>query len=271
MSHIKKALERAKAERLQQAVVADVPADKPEQQQEQDVALCYTKTCVVDVPKEKLFKNRIVALDESNPISDQFKLLRTHVFQRTRPRKWNTIQVSGFGDGEGKSLVAVNLALSIANDARQTTLLADLDFRRPSVQRLLGLGSKTPGLKSYFLDGAPLEELFINPGIPKLSVLLAGGRMNHATELLGSPKMEALIRELKQRYADRYVILDTPGINVCPDPLVISEYVDCILLVARAERTSQENLKTALERLPKEKILGIVLNDVGPDQMGSYY
>ncbi len=267
MSQIRKALERAKAEKCFHEVV-ERPLDKDVEKEEGvDEEICYTRTSVIDIPEDRLLRNRIVAMKEDDPATDQFKLLRTHVFQQTRSKGWNTIQVTGFGGSDGKSMVAVNLAISIAKDTRQTTLLADMDFRNPCVHRLLGLDPDVRGLKSHLLDGVPLNQLFISPGIKKLTVLAAGGRIPNATEILGSPRMEALVRELKQRYDDRYIILDTPGISVCPDPLVISEYVDAILLVARMDKTSQANIKTALDRLPREKILGIVANGVDPEEI----
>ncbi|MEM5788328.1 MAG: hypothetical protein AAGU11_13515 [Syntrophobacteraceae bacterium] len=220
----------------------------------------YTRTRVVPVPREDFKSNRIVALDESDPITDQFKLLRTHVFQQTRPRGWRTIQVAGFDSGGGSSLVATNLAISISRDVRQTALLVDLNFRNPSVERLLNLKCDV-GLKSYFLDDIGLEQILVNPAIGKLTVLPAGGRITHAPELMGSPKMQQLVRELKERYSDRYIIFDTPPVSSYPDSLVFSEYVDAIILVARADRTTQDNVKAAVELIPREKILGVVLND----------
>lgn len=271
MSRIKKALERAKAERLNQGFMLAQPTlAEPESAEQMEVSVCYTRTRVVDVPSEQLINNKIVAIDEGNPANEQFKLLRTNLFKRTRLDRQNTVQVSGFGPGEGKSLVATNLAVSIAMDSRQTTLLADLDFRIPKVHELLGLPKDTPGLASYLLDGTPVDELMICPGIGKLSVLTAERPIPNCTELLGSHRMERLIHELKHRYDDRYIILDTPGINVCPDPLVIAEYVDAIILVARLGKTTKKNIKAAMERLPQEKVLGIVFNGSTPGELSTY-
>ena len=275
MSQIKKALERAKAERLSLVNLRETGREtgeqKPEASEKSEEPIHYTRTRVVDVPVEQLLKRKLVVLEERNPLSDQFKRLRTRLFRETRPRKWNIIQVSGFGPAEGKTLVAVNLAISIAQETRQTTLLVDLDFRRPSIGRLLGLSPEIPGLKSYFFDGVPLKDLFVNPGIARLTVLTAGGHVSHSTELVGSPKMEKLLKELKHRYDDRYVILDTPGVGVCSDPLVIAEYVDGILLVARLDHTSQKTIKAVMAHIPREKILGVVLNDASPKEIVSYY
>lgn len=271
MSQIKKALERARAERLGQDLIEEIREERPAPSAAGEAGICYTRTRVVEVPPAELLKRRIVAIDEGNPLADQFKRLRTRVLKQTRPHKWNTIQVTGFGPDEGKSLVAVNLAISIAQDTRQTTVLVDLDFRRPTVASLLGLEEEARGLTSYFFNGAALEDLFINPGIAKLTVLTAGGTVTQSTELVGSPKMESLINELKHCYDDRYVILDTPGIGVCSDPLVISEYADAVLLVARVNHTSQDSIKAAMAHIHREKLLGVVLNDVSPKDIVAYY
>ncbi|HEC32423.1 MAG TPA: exopolysaccharide biosynthesis protein [Deltaproteobacteria bacterium] len=270
MSRIKKALEKAKAERMaleQQERVVEKPKET-----EKVEAPRYFKTRVIQVSEEKLLLNKVVAVDEDDPVTDQFKLLRTRILHRTRSQGHNTIQVSGFDTDEGKSLVAVNLAICMAKDTRQTTLLVDVDFRKPTVYQLLDLGDDIPGLKSYFEGEAQLEELFVNPGIEKLTVLPAGGRLTNAPEVVGSPKMEALVKELKTRYSDRYIIFDTPGLNTCPDSLVFSEYVDAMVLVGRSDYTSQESIKTVMNLIPREKLIGTVLNDSQwLDSLAYYY
>ncbi len=268
MSQIKKALEKAKVLRLNQQV-AGGGAPPPEPCRLKGV-VSYSGTRTMEVSHKELLKNRIVAVQDENPAADQFKFLRTLVFKHTRQRGWNTIQVTGFGPGEGKSTVAANLAVSIAKDARQTALLVDLDLRRPSVERLFGLAPGTAGIKSRIEDEVPVEKLLLNPGIEKLTILPAGGSLHRAAEVLGSPGVEALLKELKLRYKDRYIIVDTPGINVCPDPVIISEYCDAIILVARAGVTSKANVSAAMERVPRQKVLCVVLSDVRPDQLPSY-
>ncbi len=262
MSRIKKALEKAKAQGAASDVLED-RAEKPVQKEKsfEITKPVYSRTKVIDVPAHVFMNNKIFSIEESHPVADQFKLLRTRIFRLTRKTGQNAIQISGFGPDEGKSTVALNLAVSIARDARQTTLLVDLDFRKPSIHKMLGLGNDVPGLKQYFENRLKLEDIFICPGIKKLTILPAGGVIPDSTEVMGSPRMEALVMELKLRYPDRYIIFDTPGLNVCPDPLVFSEYVDGVILVARSDHTSTKNIKAAVDLLPREKLLGTVLND----------
>ena len=270
MSRIKKALEKAKT----QGFAIDQQRGQQERETEKTEQLAAPKffqTRVIEISPEILKKNKIVSIDENHPIADQFKLLRTRILHRTRDRGHNTIQVSGFDSEEGKSIVSVNLAISMAKDTRQTTLLVDLDFRKPSIHKLLGLGNDIKGLKDYFENQLSLEEIFVSPGIDKLTVLPTGGKMLNAPEIIGSPRMEALVKELKGRYPDRYIIFDSPGLNTCPDPLVFSEYVDAILLVARSDFTSMESIKTVMNLVPRDKVLGTVLNDSKWFESMSYY
>ncbi len=220
----------------------------------------YCTTRVIPIPSRSLHENKVI-LDESDPVAEHFKLLRTLIFNKMRPEGLNTLQITGFGCGEGKSHIAANLAISIARDSRQTTLLVDLDFRNPSVHCLFGLGETVPGVASYLSGEAGLEEIFINPGIEKLTILPAGCRTVQAAELMGSAKMEALVKQLKERYPDRFIIFDTPPMNDVPDALVFSQYVDSLLLVARAGLTTQDSVKKARGLVPNEKVLGVVFND----------
>lgn len=218
-------------------------------------------TRVIRVSSEHLLKQKIFAISEKHAVSDEFKLLRTRIMQQIRPQGLNTILVTGFGPSDGKSTIAVNLAVSISKDLRQTTLLADLDFRDPDIQKIFGLDEEMSGLKDYFLNGTRLHEIFINPGIEKLRLLPAGGKVENAPEILGSPKMEKLVKELKLRYSDRIIIFDSPAVTVCPDSLIFSEYVDAILLVVRSSKTSRDEIREGLKLLPEEKIIGMVFND----------
>ena len=237
MSWMKKALQKAKEERN----AAEPPAEAVEARDTpaEEGASVDFQTRVSHVSRDELRRNCMVALDEKHPASNQFKLLRTRIFHRTRQKGWNAIQVTGFNTGDGKSLVAANLAISMAQDARQTALLVDLDFRNPTLHELFGLGCDVAGLKSYFFEDIPLERLLVNPGIERLTLLPAGCPTAQATELMGSPRMEALVKELKSRYRNRYIIFDTPPVNECSDLLVFSEYVDAMVLVARADHTTR--------------------------------
>jgi len=212
--------------------------------------------------RDGLFReNRIVTMDDQDRAHENFRLLRARIFRIMRQKGMNIIQVTGIGVGVGVSFVAMNLAVGIAVETGRNTLLADLNFQRPSIARMLGLKADYPGLRSHFVENVPWEELLISPGIETLAVLPAGGTLRNSTEILGAPAMERLVLDWRQRCPGCCVILDTPGLGVSPDSMIVSEYADGVILVARAGRTRRENIKPAMDLVPKEKVLGIVLND----------
>ena len=220
----------------------------------------YSETRTVRIDREELIERKVFSILEKDEVADQYKLLRTMVLNRTRPVGHNTIEITSFKDGEGKSLTCVNLAVSLAKEARQNVLLVDADLRRPSIHKILGIEPK-PGLRDYFVDGVPLKDILIHPNIERLTVLPAGQRMDNSTEMIGSRRMENLIRQLKNRYQDRYIIFDAPALVTCPDPIVLSSHADAILLVARANHTTTEDITQGMALLKDKNILGTVLND----------
>jgi protein-tyrosine kinase len=220
----------------------------------------YSQTRSVRVDPDKLIDRKVFSILEKDEVADQYKLLRTMVLNRTRPMGHNTIEVTSFKNRDGKSLTCVNLAITLAKEARQNVLLVDMDLRRPSIHSILGIDPR-PGLKDYFLNNIPLKDILIHPAIERLTVLPAGGRMNNSTEIIGSYRMEKLIGQLKNRYQDRYIIFDVPALTTCSDPLVLSSYVDAILLVARANHTTTEDITSGMELLKDKNVLGTVLND----------
>ncbi|HUI66720.1 MAG TPA: P-loop NTPase [Nitrospirota bacterium] len=223
------------------------------------VSPVYNKSRMVILDPLLLAKNRCLpCLD--NPTAEQsFEILRTQVLQRTREPFTNTLMVTSALPGEGKTLTAINLAVSIARDFQRTVMLVDSDLRKQSIHKYLGCpGDK--GLIDYLIGNTPVSQLITWPGIEKIT-LISGGRLLHeSAEILGSPRMRELVPGMKGRYPDRYIIFDVPPILTGADALTMATLVDKILVVVQAGKTSMDDVKKALQYFPKEKILGLVLN-----------
>jgi exopolysaccharide/PEP-CTERM locus tyrosine autokinase len=258
MSKIAKALEKAKKKRLPTKDQVAPQAPVVEKSTE-DRSPVYTQTRAISLDRCHLEECRVMTLVDDPRATDCYNLLRTQILMRTRDHGLNTIMVTSAVEGEGKTLTAINLAVSIARDVQQTVLLVDTDLRNPRVQCLLGC-PKVKGLTHYLLEDIPLSELLLNPSVAKMVVLPAGNRLSGSTDILGSPKMERLVQELKRRYKDRYVIFDCPPLLTVPDSLVFSSYVDGIILVVEAGRTSKEQIRNSIELLDGKNILGLVMN-----------
>ncbi|RMG28433.1 MAG: polysaccharide biosynthesis tyrosine autokinase, partial [Gammaproteobacteria bacterium] len=204
--------------------------------------------------------HRLVAAHPESPYADAFKILRTQVLQRMKEHGWKTLAVTSPNAGEGKTLTALNLAASLALEISHTVLLVDADLRHPGVAGLLGL-DEAPGLADYLLDGATLETLLVHPEpLEHLVVLPAGRPLLNSAELLGSPNMAQLVRDLRDRYPERIVVFDLPPVLTAADALAFAPNVDALLLVLEEGRTTQEDLERTMELLDGQAILGTVLN-----------
>ena len=223
------------------------------------VSPVYSQSQPVAIDTAAVVENRCIGVLPDAPELECYKVLRTHILQRTRESGGNTIMVTSAFAGEGKTLTAINLALTFAKDFKQTALLVDCDLRRQRVHEYLGTRGER-GLIDYFLKDVPVNELIVWPQIEKLTLISGGNPFYESSELLGSPKMKALIAEMKGRYPDRYVFLDVPPILVGADTLAIAHLVDWILVVVQSGATQVKDINRALELLPREKILGLVLN-----------
>ncbi|MGQ0811928.1 MAG: AAA family ATPase [Nitrospiraceae bacterium] len=225
--------------------------------------IVYTRTRSVEISDPVLRERRLLAGFEKGPLVDAYKILRTQVMHRLRENKWNVLAVTSPGAREGKTLTAVNLAISLAMETTQTVLLVDADLRRPSVHEAFGM-EDCRGLADYLLDDVPVEDLLVHPGIGRF-VLLPGGRpMQHSTETLTSPKMIGLVDEFKHRYPSRVVIFDLPPLLHTADVLAFSPYVDALLLVVEEGRTTTQDIQRALALVKgATPVLGTVLNKAG--------
>ncbi|RDD62301.1 CpsD/CapB family tyrosine-protein kinase [Ferruginivarius sediminum] len=227
------------------------------------------RTRVEPVSEAALAANRLVAGLPEHKLGDTFRVLRTRVLQLLEENDFSTLMIASPNPGDGKSVVAANLAISLAKLATRSVLLVDADLRRPSVHKLFSV-SGTPGLVDYLEERAALHECLVRPGIESLVLLPAGPPMENSSELLTGPLMTGLATELKARYPDRIVIYDAPPLLTSDDAIAFSGYVDCGLLVAAEGETPVSDIEQTLMMLSGLPILGTVLNKSN-ESPRSYY
>lgn len=232
--------------------------------------IAYTETKRVETSEALLRNNRVIAGFENEPVADIYKILRTKVLQKMRALRVNTLAVTSSTQGGGKTLTAVNLAISIALDSNQSVLLVDFDLRRPSVHEYFGITPER-GLSDYLLDHVPLSQLMINPGIDRLVLLPGGKRLAHSSELLSTPHTISLLDDMKKRYADRYIVYDLPPLLVTDDALVSLPCMDSVLLVVEEGIDTPDDVKHSLQLLEHRELLGTVLNKSEDSSKTEYY
>jgi exopolysaccharide/PEP-CTERM locus tyrosine autokinase len=213
-------------------------------------------------PEDIILNDKLVSyFQPSSIVAEQFRRLRTYIINPGLENAPKTILVTSSIAGEGKSLIAINLAITIAVELHSHALLVDCDLRNPSLSRWFGLHEEK-GLSNYLRGEAEIPDILIKTSVDKLSILSGGSLQDNPVELIGSNKMKSLITDLKSRYDDRYIILDSSPLLATTEPSVLNEMVDGILFVIKAGNTPRDSIQQALKLLKKDKILGIVLNNM---------
>jgi protein-tyrosine kinase len=218
-----------------------------------------------------LRQHRIISFTDDSLVREEYKILRTHIIQRTQAEQKNTLMITGPLPGEGKTLTAINLAISLSHEVGKTVLIVDADLRFPSVHSYFGL-PQSPGLVDYLAGDAPLPDLLVHPeGFDKLVILPGGRAVAGAAELIGSPMMGNLVQELKHFYPDRYVLFDLPPVLSYADPLAFAPFVDGIILVVEMGKTPREDIQKCVQAFKDFPIIGMVLNKVDTRDHECYY
>jgi non-specific protein-tyrosine kinase len=203
-----------------------------------------------------------------SPIAEAFRSLRTNLDFAAVDRPLRTILITGPGANCGKTTVAIDLAIIMAQSGRKTLLL-DADLRRPTLHRFLGLANRA-GLSDIFLEQASLEKAAQPSGeVEKLTVLTSGPLPANPAELLSSRRMDEILAEARDE-AD-VVVIDSPPLLVV-DGVILSAKVDAVLLVVRAGQTATGAARAAVEQLQRAnaRIVGIVFNGVPKKDTGYY-
>jgi exopolysaccharide/PEP-CTERM locus tyrosine autokinase len=210
---------------------------------------------------------------KNNPAAaEEYRKLKSLVLRLTKREKFlNTLLITSAGSNEGKTLTALNLAIVLAQEYDHSVLLVDADLRRPSVHRYLGIHPEA-GLAQCLQDNLPVSRALVKTGLGRLVVLPAGNAVADPVELLSSSRMKDIIRELKHRYPDRYVIIDTPPAAPFADAQVLGQAVDGVLFIVREGVARTNDIREGLSSLKDANLLGVVFNDASfSPGSGRYY
>ena len=236
----------------------------------------------------------IAAREPRSPVTESYRALRTNLQFSSLDNPIKTMVVTSAGPSEGKSLTAANLAVVLAQTG-MSVILVDADLRRPVVHKIFGLKNHT-GLTTWLVGqstepmaltagagggrwlepavadkGGPLEPYIQNTDVPRLRVITSGSLPPNPAEVLGSARMHQFLEEIQQ-IAD-IVVLDSPPCVTVTDAVVLSRWVDGLILVLDQKNTSRQGIMRARENLQAvgAKILGAVINRLDSRNGGGYY
>jgi len=193
--------------------------------------------------------------------AEAYRAVRTSLYFSTHGEGHKVIQVTSPNPGDGKTTLAGNLAVSIANSGKRVLLL-DGDFRRPRLHKHLGLDN-TVGVSSIINNETEIADAVQETSVENLSAICCGPRPDNPAELLTSPRFKELIDVFREQYD--FVIVDSPPLLAVTDPAVIAPRVDAVLLVIRLAKNARDGAVRATEILDAlgAQVLGIVVNGIG--------
>lgn len=187
----------------------------------------------------------------------------------------NVIMVTSSLPGEGKTYSTANLAASIATERDRSVLVIDCDAAKHSLSSMFDCDNR-PGLLDLLTDdGMDIGNVILSTDIDSLKIIPAGKQNAFSTELLASKQMESLIDEISRRYADRVILLDSPPLLLTSQSVVLTRHAGQIIVVVEEGKTPQSAVIEAISKLPKDKIVGAILNKqsrfIQGGQYGDYY
>jgi protein-tyrosine kinase len=235
------------------------------------VAQNYLPLANAQLKEKYLESQRIIAHQAAHPAVAAFDVLRTSLLQEMDTNNWQTLAISSPTAGCGKTVLAVNLALSMARVPDRHVVLIDLDLRRPRVASYLGL-DQTSGLFQVLSGQAPLHNCLTNISIAssQLSVLSNNDPVSNPAEVIGSKEMKNLLAQIKSDARKPILIVDTSPMLACDDVLALLPRLDCIVLAVAERQSTAADVSSCERLLQSANYLGLVLTK-SSEQTESYY
>jgi len=214
-------------------------------------------------------QSRLVCVtDKESLAAEKFRFVAVRLRQLQQSRALKTVLITSCVPKEGKSMVAANLACTLARRARQKTLLLEGDLRRPSLAQMFGLG-RIPGICEWLQgESGPATSIYRLEG-PDLWILPAGSTPRNPLELMQSGRLSALMDQLKAWFD--WIVVDSPPVLPLGDTSVWMRLADGILLVTRQGTSEKRQLQRGLETIEQSKLIGALLNCSTNTAHSDYY
>ena len=241
---------------------------------EADVENAFAPLGHVQFDGDECVRNHIFVTEgqlvESRGAAAAYRLLRGRVLHKVKAGGWSCIGVSSAGPGEGKTITALNLAISIAREKQRMVYLLDLDMRNPSVFERVGVAPAVP-LSRYFSEGVAPEEVLYETNVENL--VIAGNREHvaSASELLASNRLDQLMTYIRRRSRNALIIVDLPPVLSTDETLVVAHRLDAAFIVVAEGITRREGLEKALGQLADLHVAGVILNRATGEVSNDYY
>lgn len=297
MSLIEQAIAAAKARRVEPdrtgryrelpsagpvALPVDLDAEPPMPTQEveppapavHETPFDFSTVRVIATDPTVLRNNRVLIESSARqPAEGAYRMLRTRVMRAMRGRGWRRLGITAAGANEGKTLTALNLAISMAAQRTQPVVLVDLDLRRPKINQYLGIpGDQFAGLSDYLSGEADaIEDLLVSPGIEGLHCILGSRSVDRSSDLLASPRGKAFMTGLAHTLPGAMLVFDLPPLLATDDPLVVAPMIDGLLFVVADRISLRSEVASAAKLLQEFNVVGTVLNRSSEPVKAGYY
>lgn len=193
-----------------------------------------------------------------SPHAERYRSLRTRILHASERKRLQAFVITSAGIMEGKTLTSINLSWLLAQTDGMRALLIDGDLRQPCVAEYLGLDAPV-GLSEVLAGEATLAETIVRLESSGLHLLPGGSARDNVAEILSGPKFNAMLGEARKMFD--FIVIDAPPLGIFTDANVLINRADGALIVARSGKTRYSALDRVLETLPRERLLGVVLND----------
>ncbi len=211
-----------------------------------------------DIETDRVEPRLIAITHPHSTYCEEYRSLRTQVLHKSQRQKLQAIVVASVNPSEGKSVTALNLSWLLAQTDGVKALIIDSDLRMPSLTDYLGIETDK-GLSDILSGRTTLRESIIRLEPAGLHLLPGGEARSDVAELISGPKFKEILREAREIFD--YIIIDAPPLGIFTDATVLINQADGAMLVVRAGRTRYSQLDRVLENLPRERMLGVVLNE----------
>jgi protein-tyrosine kinase len=274
MERIQRALEISRLQRPAEAPVAPAPAAvamAPAARPPRSEAVApplELPSYAID-PGE-LRKRRVLLPDEPGAAARAYRMLRAQVLQRARAARLRVFGVVSAVSGEGKTLTAVNLALSLSAEPNQRVALVDFDLRHPSVARMLGIAPAS-GLETWLHSNRPAESALCQiDGLERLCIAPTLAPLGASSETLATGRTRELLDEFRTADPECIVLIDLPPVLLGDDALTVAPHIDGFIFVVTEGKTRREDVERVLDLLGRSRIVGTVLNDSTDSEQRAY-